>query len=331
VLARLSTIAVVATLAAASLHALDPKSLQPQGYVSDFAGVVDAAARAEINKYCAAVERATGAQIAIVTVKTLEGAPPEDFANELFRQWGVGPKESQEGVLLLFAIDDRHSRVEVGRGLEPIITDGASGAMLRDMRPALRSGNYGGAFRAAAQSLGDRIAKAKGVSIDEGDRPAERSRDTSSDLPVPVVLFLFFLLAMFLIGKMRGGGGGRGGRYRGGGGGGGFLPGLILGSVLNRPSYGGQSGGGFGGYDSGGGGFGGFGGFGSVEAIQEEAALQATGNYGTAAGRNRREIAEGARGQARVGCTLWLGRCAGRARFALGLQHPVHPETSNNR
>jgi len=256
VLARLASLAAGLVLVAASLCALDPKSLQPQGYVSDFAGVMDAPTRAEINRYCAAVERATGAQIAIVTVKTVDGAPLEDFANELFRQWGIGPKESQEGVMLLFAIDDRHSRLEVGRGLEPVITDGASGALLREMRAPLRAGDYGGAFRIAAQRLGERIGKAKGVSIEEGDRPQSKERDNSSDLPVPVLLFLFFLFALFLIGRMRGGGGGR---YRGGGGGG-LLAGLILGNMLNRPSYGGQSGGGFGGYDSGGGGFGGFGG-----------------------------------------------------------------------
>ncbi len=256
-LARLAHITLLAGLAAASLLALDPKSLQPQGYINDFAGVVDAPTRADINRYCAAVERATGAQIAIVTLRSLEGAPIEDFANDLFRHWGVGQKGKDEGLLLLFAIDDRRSRLEVGRGLEPFITDGTSGSILREMRPALRAGDYGSAFRTAAHELGDRIARAKNVSIEDTVQTRRAPRDNTTDLPVPAVLFLFFLLALFLIGRMRGGGGG--GRYRGGGGRGGFLPGLILGSMMGgRSGYGGYSGGGFGGYDSGGGGLGGF-------------------------------------------------------------------------
>jgi uncharacterized protein len=257
----LTRLLIVAALASAALGALDPKSLQPQGYINDFAGVVDAPARAEINRYCAAVERATGAQIAIVTVRTLEGAPIEDFANDLFRQWGIGQKGTSEGVLLLFAIDDRRNRFEVGRGLEPVITDGTAGSILREMRPALRSGDYGGAFSTAAQEIGRRIASAKGVTIDESDRPSRRARGSGggADIPEGVVLFLFLAFAIFILSRMRGGrggGGGYGGRRRGGG----FLPGLILGNMLGGGrSWGGSGGGGFGGYDSGGG-FGGFGG-----------------------------------------------------------------------
>jgi len=254
VLSRLVSLFFAAVLLAA---AQSPQQLQPQGYVSDFAGVLDAPARADIERYAKAVEQATGAQMALVTIDTL--GPEEDlenYANDLFRRWGVGKKGTDEGLLLLLVIKDRHSRLEVGRGLEPIITDGTAGEVLREMRPALRSSDYAAALGTAAHSLGQRIAQAKGVTIDEALRPQRRVREPEGDFPIPVLLFIGFLIFALLLGRRRGGGG----PWRRGGGGGGFLPGLILGSLMNRPSYGGFGGGGFGGYDSGGGGFGGFGG-----------------------------------------------------------------------
>src|SRR5690554_4133091 len=89
--------AALLLLAAAALPA-DWKSLRPQGYVSDFAGVTDAASRAQLERYCAAVERSTGAQMALVLLPTLGGEPIEDVANTIFRAWGVGGKESDEGI-----------------------------------------------------------------------------------------------------------------------------------------------------------------------------------------------------------------------------------------
>jgi uncharacterized protein len=241
----------IGLLLAASLAAIDISTLEPQGYVSDFAGAIDAAAKQDLEQYCRRVEDATGAQMAFVTIRTLEGDPVEDVANDLFRRWGIGRKGTDEGLLLLLVIADRRSRLEVGRGLEPVITDGTAGALLREMRPALQQNQYGTALGTAAHALGERIAQSKGVTIPEQYTPKQRVREQPAEFPVGAligILFVFFLLSMM--------GGGRGRR---GGGGGGFLPGLILGSMMNRPRYGGYGGGGFGGYDSGGG-FGGFGG-----------------------------------------------------------------------
>lgn len=240
---------LIALLVAAAAFGLDPKTLQYQGYINDFADVLDPATEQDLNRYLGAVDRSTSAQIAIVTLNTLEDEPIEDFANNLFRHWGIGRKETDEGLLLLLVVNDRQSRLEVGRGLEPIITDGTSGSLLREMRPALRGNRYAEALGTAAHSLGERIARAKGVAISESLRPQRRVREAPQEFPWPVVvgglLFLLFL-----------GGMGRGGRR---GGGGGFIPGLILGHMLNRSMYGGYGGGGFGGYDSGDS-FGGFGG-----------------------------------------------------------------------
>src|SRR5512133_3245398 len=119
--------AVLALCASAAL-AVDWKALKPQGYVSDFAGVIDAGSKAQLEQYCAVVERSTGAQMALVTIPSLEGEPIEDVANTIFRAWGVGQKGKNEGIMLLLAIGDRRSRIETGYGLEPFRPDGIVGS-----------------------------------------------------------------------------------------------------------------------------------------------------------------------------------------------------------
>src|SRR5438105_3505137 len=156
---------VLAGFLASSAAAVDWKALKPQGYVSDFAHVIDPTGRAQLESYCAAVEHATGAEIALVTIPSLQGEPVEDVANTLFRGWGVGKKGKNEGVLLLLAVAERKSRLEVGYGLEPLIPDGFAGSVLREMRPSLRQQKYGEALKAAAETIGNTSAKAKNVSL----------------------------------------------------------------------------------------------------------------------------------------------------------------------
>jgi uncharacterized protein len=242
--------ALAVLVCALAAWAVDWKALKPQGYVSDFAGVVDPAAKAQLEAYAASVERATGAQIALVTVNSLEGEPIEDVANTIFRAWGVGRKGADEGILLLLAVGDRRSRLEVGYGLEPILPDGLDGSILRAMRPALRQGDYGDAMRAAASTIGDAIAAAKHVTLD-ASLPRRVQPSVRYSIPWPLILGGVFLL-LWLV---RAAGGPPG--Y--GGGGGGFLPGLILGGLMGRSTWGSRGSGGFGGFDSGDG-FGGFGG-----------------------------------------------------------------------
>lgn len=237
---------------------LDLSKLQPTGYVNDFAGVLDAQSRAAIETYCTNVERATGAQFAIVTVESLDGDTVEDAAVRLFEKWKVGNAKTDEGLLVLLAVKDRKNRIEVGYGLEPIITDGDAGSVLRQIRPILRQGDYGAALMAAAQTLGQQVADAKGVTI-EGQPRRRRSRGGGFPVGLLAVGLLIMVLGLMALGR-----GGRGGR---GGGGGDFLTALILSQMMNtrrRGGGGGWSGGGFGGggggWGGGGGGFGGFGG-----------------------------------------------------------------------
>jgi uncharacterized protein len=226
---------------------VDFAALKPEGYVSDFARVVDPASRAELERYCRSVEESTGAQMALVTLDTLAGEPIEDVANSMYRRWGVGQKGKNEGVLLLLVVGDRRTRLEVGYGLEPILPDGFAGSILREMRPALREKQYGAALMAGAQVIGARVASAKGVELKTA--PARR-RTFRREQPVPWWMVLGGIgVLIWLLGA---GGAGRGGP-------GGFLAGMLLGNIMGRGLGSGRGGGGFGGYDSGDS-FGGFGG-----------------------------------------------------------------------
>jgi uncharacterized protein len=235
--------------------AADFAALRPEGHVSDFARVLDPASKTRLEQYCRSVERQTGAEIALVTIPTLDGEPIEDVANVLFRKWGVGKKSDtpqgarDQGILLLLAIQDRRSRLEVGYGLEAIIPDGMAGSLLREMRPALSERRYGDALSMAADSIGSRIAQASGVTLDQ--TPPQRSERAPAVEPaVPIASILGILLFMGVLAGLR---------RRGYHGGSGFLLGVILGNLLSRSTYTGRGGGGFGGYDSGDT-FGGFGG-----------------------------------------------------------------------
>jgi uncharacterized protein len=243
-------------LLAPAIFGLDTSKLKPTGYVNDFAHVLDGGSHQRLESYAANLERTTGVQMAVVTVDSLEDDPIEDVANKLYREWGIGKKGKDEGILFLLAIKDRKQRAEIGYGLEPIVNDAYVGGVLRGIRPILRQGNYGAGLLAAAQQVGSHIAQAKGVEL--GDAPRERrSRQASrggGSVPWPLLIIGFFFV-LWLIGRMSGGGGS---------GGSGFLTGMILGNLMGR-SGGGWGGGGFGGSDSGGGG-GGFGGFGGGDS-----------------------------------------------------------------
>ncbi len=240
---------VALLLLAGSAFAIDLTSLKPTGYVNDFAKVITPESRQELERYCAQVEKATGAQMAFVTMDTLDGEPVDDVANNLYRQWGIGKKGVDEGLLLLLVVKDKRSRLEIGRGLEPYITDATSGATLREMRVSLRAGNYGEALYSAAHSLGSRIAQAKGVTLDDAAYRPRPRKQAPSEIPWPVVVGGILLL-LWIIKS---------------GGGGGFIAGMLLGNLLGG-GRGRGGGGGFGGFDSGGGGGGGFGGFGGGDS-----------------------------------------------------------------
>lgn len=239
----------------------DIKQIRPTGYVTDLAGVILPQAKAQLEAMCTELEQKTGAQMVIVTVKSLDGNEIQPYANDLFKQLGIGKKKEDNGVMLLVAPNDRKYWTEVGYGLEPIINDARAGDAGRLMVPYFRQGDYSAGITTAAWQLAKFIAGDKGVTLTGAPQlpPARRQEKDSSGIGVWIVLGIILL---FIVLSSHGGSSGRGG-----GGGSGFWTGLLIGMLSNsgrgRGGWGGGgggwggSGGGFGGGSSGGGGAGG--------------------------------------------------------------------------
>lgn len=242
-----------------SLWAEKAADIRPQGYVTDLAGVINPQTRQKIELLATEVEQKTGAQIAVVTVKSLDSQSIEEYAAELMKQLGVGAKKKDNGVLILIAPKDRKYRVEVGYGLEPVITDARAGDAGRAMVPDLRKGDYSAAALAGVSQVAQYIAADAKVTLT--GLPQRRARATTREAPwwLPFVLFgVFFWVIKALV---------KSGRNRrpppgSGGGLGSALPWILLGNAMGH--RGGGWGGGFGNSSGGwgGGGGGGFGGFG---------------------------------------------------------------------
>ena len=163
----------IALLAALNLPAQFPTQ-KPAGYVNDLAGVLSPAARQQLEDLCAELDQKTKAQLAIVTVRSLEGRALEEFTIDLATKWGIGPKGSDRGIMLFLAIQDRRSRIEVGYGLEPILPDGRAGAILRSMTPYLRNNDYDGAMRLGATAIAQIVAQEAKVSLSAQPAPTPR-------------------------------------------------------------------------------------------------------------------------------------------------------------
>jgi uncharacterized protein len=230
----------------------------PTGYVSDFAGVLSPSTKYNLENLCTQVDRQAHAQIAVVTIKTLDNNQSiEEFAVALEEKWKVGAKGTDRGVLMLVVMNPRKYRIEVGYGLEGILNDAKVGDIGRSMVPALSQNDYNTAIPLGVQQLARIIATDAGVTLNLAQPVHQYHRQQQAPVQISfvelllgggvILLILFFLvrtgnagLIFFLLGNLMGGGFGGGRGRRGGGDGGG--------------GDGGGGFGGFGGGSSGGGG-----------------------------------------------------------------------------
>lgn len=212
-------------------------------YVQDYAGVLSADAKSRINSLGSRLAAKTKAQIVVVTVKTLSGTPIDEFALSILRQWGIGDKTLNNGVLMLVAVNDRQSRIEVGYGLEGALPDARTGQIQDEyMIPYFQQGDYEKGILNGYSALVNVVAKEYNLELQAEAKPGQKKSHATGiswdSLPwwlqialVAGMLLLFVLDWLFLGGsitffilsllRFRGGGGGSGGGGFGGGSGGG--------------------------------------------------------------------------------------------------------------
>jgi uncharacterized protein len=211
--------------------------------VTDQAGILSPQQLQALENKLVAIDDSSSNQIAVVILSTLEGYPIEEYATKLFRSWGIGNKKTNNGILLLVAIQDKKIRIEVGYGLEGAIPDITANSIINnDIKPAFREGAYYEGIDKAT----DDIAKAA-----VGEYKVKKEKQSKNKGSNVILFFIIVFFIVIILGKGNGGG-----SNIGGGGFSDIATGMLLGSLLGG---GGRSGGGWGGGDSGGG-FGGFGG-----------------------------------------------------------------------
>jgi uncharacterized protein len=257
---------LVAIVVAMTMFALPavaaPKFPALSGRVVDEANILSPQVEQDLTAKLKTLEDSTGRQLVVATVPTLQGYEIEDYGYQLGRTWALGSKDKDDGAILLVAPNDRKVRIEVGYGLEPVLTDALSSVIIQSaIIPKFKAGDMEGGVVAgtdeilAQLSLPDDQAKAN---VAQAAKPQAAHRGGGGGFAAILILFfVIFLITRLLPGRRR--------RRGGGDGLGSALPWIILSALSNSGGRGGGSGwsGGGGGGGWGGGGGGSFGGGGS--------------------------------------------------------------------
>lgn len=225
--------------AAFAAPAIPPRPTAASGiYVQDYAGVMQPADKQKLLSIGQDLDNKTTAQVAVLTVKSLEGQPIEDYALEVLRQWGIGSKDKNNGVLIVVATDDRRSRIEVGYGLEGVLPDGRTGRIQDQyMLPYFRQGDYSKGILQGYAATAAAIAQSENVQL-TGVRyqgGAAQGQGDSRELTFSDILMAAGVIILLIIDNL----------FLGG-----FITRMLLFSLFRR----GGGGGGFGGGSGGGGG-----------------------------------------------------------------------------
>jgi uncharacterized protein len=286
-LSRFALLSVLLLIGApAVIAATIPK---PSGYVTDEAGLLTSQQTASLNQSLSDYEQRTSNQIVVLTVKSLEGQDIESYSIAVAEAWKAGQQRKDNGAILVIAPNERKVRIEVGYGLEGVLTDAKSAQIIRNIvSPHFRTGDYYGGMVGAVAAM---------EAVIGGEFTADDHGRASAPSLIPVVFLLLFLAG--LIGLIHWTAGAATGALVAGGlqglaglGGIGLIPAVVLGLLLgaiapfflklffgaaggpvgggrwsSRSGFGGfgglGGGGGFGGFSGGGGGFGGGGASGS--------------------------------------------------------------------
>lgn len=196
--AALWLLATVTAMAPAGAAELEVPFLS--GRVTDLAGLIDAETEERIEQRLAALEKSRGAQVAVLTIASLEGRPIEDYGLEVAETWGLGRAEADDGILFLVARDDRRMRIEVGYGLEAELTDAESGRILRNVvTPRFQGGDFSGGIEAGVDAIAGALEGTTEPPV-EVERVTGAGSDPGSRVERVVVLLvaLFFSFTALL-------------------------------------------------------------------------------------------------------------------------------------
>ncbi|MDR3507492.1 MAG: TPM domain-containing protein [Caulobacteraceae bacterium] len=232
----------------------DPTFPALTGRVVDNAHVLSPQTQADLTARLAALEAKNGDQLIVVTLPSLQGYPIEDYGYQLGRAWGIGQKGKDNGVLLIVAPTEHKVRIEVGYGLEPVLTDALTSVILqRAVLPKFRAGDVEGGVVGGTDALVEQLGldpqeaavRAQAAQQQMAQQQAASRHQQPSIPAVLVILFVIFVVGgalsrgggLWLLPFLFMGGGGRGGGFRdddgpgfGGGGGGSFGGGGSSGS-----------------------------------------------------------------------------------------------------
>ncbi len=233
--------------------------------VVDQADIIPAADEAALNAQLLELEKTTGHQLVVATVRDLEGRDVADYGYRLGRAWQIGDAEKDDGVVFLIAPNERRMHIAVGLGLEPVLTDALSGRIIRDtVTPRFKANDYPGGIQAGVNAIAEQIQLPPEAAAARTQAAAAQERDRADDGDIGGLIFVAFIIFIFFVLPMLARIGRRGKKRRKGrpwdapiiiwggddwGGGSG-------GSSWGGGSWGG-GGGGFGGFSGGGGSFGG--------------------------------------------------------------------------
>lgn len=203
----LVALALALTLITPALAAADDYPAPPASLVADFANVLSADERAQLEQILNGIEAKTTCQVAFVTVTSTNNIPVEEYRVELFERWGIGQKGKDNGLLVLVVTGagpgQRDIQIEVGYGLEPIVTDSLAGRYLDDYAiPALRENKYGEGLISLANAFATLL-----TSKYDPANPPTSGGQPGSQLPartfgVSTALLLFALPVLFIVGMI---------------------------------------------------------------------------------------------------------------------------------
>jgi len=185
-------LAALACLLAASTARAEPTFPALTGRIVDEAGLLTPEARAAIETQLADLEQKSTDQLAVVTVRSLQDYPIEDYGYQLGRKWGIGQKGKDNGALLIVAPNERKVRIEVGRGLEPTLTDAMSKLIIENaIIPEFRRGDYAAGIQAGVRDIKD-------VLLGDAEEVKQRAQRASDEVDFWQIVLILFWIAVVL-------------------------------------------------------------------------------------------------------------------------------------